>query len=145
MIAAMARVQFHEARGHRWELELCRQVEAALGRGERIYVWADSEAAARSLDELLWTFRDDAFVPHALWQGEASFPDPVAVGWRAGNPNGATLLVLARDAEPRDLRGFARVLDFAPVDVAPLADAARRRYRAFRAGGHAVEFVGPAP
>jgi DNA polymerase-3 subunit chi len=140
----MPRVDFHEIKGPRWDLTLCRQVEAAWEAGERVYVWADSEAEARRLDDLLWTFRDDAFVPHDLWQGGAALETPVAVGWRAGNPNGAGCVVLARDASPAEVEGFARVVDFAPVDLPERIGRARDRYRAFRLAGLQVLFY-PAP
>ncbi len=134
-------VEFFEVKGPRWDLALCAQVERVYAGGERVYVWAPSEAEARHLDDLLWAFREDAFVPHGLWQGEPGFDDPVAVGWRPGNPNGATCLVLARDASPEDVRGFRRVVDFAAVDVPGQVGPARRRFRAFRAAGFSVRFV----
>lgn len=136
----MPRADFYEIQGPRWDLALCRRVEAAVEAGERVCVWADSEAEARRLDELLWTFRDDSFVPHDLWQGEPALDTPVAVGWRRGNPNRASCLVLARDAAPEEAAGFARVADFAPVDLPDRIDAARARFRAFRAAGFEVTF-----
>ncbi|MDW7709982.1 MAG: DNA polymerase III subunit chi [Deferrisomatales bacterium] len=136
----MPRADFYEIRGPRWELALCRQVEAAYEAGERVCVQAGSEAEARRLDELLWTFRDEAFVPHDLCRGELRATTPVAVGWRPGNPNDATCLVLARDAAPQEAVGFDRVVDFAPVDMPDLVALTRRRYRAFRDAGFAVAF-----
>lgn len=136
----MPRATFFEFRGPRWDLALCRQVEAAYGAGERVCVWAESEAEARRLDDLLWTFRDESFVPHDLWQGEDALDTPVAVGWRAGNPNAATCLVLARDAAPAEAARFARVVDFAPVDLPARLGPARARFRAFRAAGFEVAF-----
>ncbi len=137
---SMTHVNFHEVKGPRWEIALCRLVERAYDRGQRVYVWASSEADARRLDDLLWTFREDSFVPHELWQGEQSLEDPVAVGWMAGNPNDASCLALARDATPSEIEGFALVLDLAPVDVPPLRTLARQRFRAFREAGLQVAF-----
>ncbi len=136
----MPRVEFHELRGPRWETALCHLVEQLHGQGERLYLWAESEAKARELDGLLWTFRDEAFVPHALWQGEPRLDDPVAVGWKGGNPNAATRVVLVRDASPEDVREFPEIVDLAPVGVPALRDAARRRFRAFREAGYSVAF-----
>lgn len=140
MSAANLVVDFYEARGPRWEETLCHRVELELAEGRRVYVWASSETQARRLDELLWTFRDDSFVPHALWRGEGDLEEVVAVGWRPGNPNRADCLVLARDAVPAELAGYARAVDFAAVDVGELRDAARLRFRAFRDAGLAVAF-----
>ncbi|MBI5014794.1 MAG: DNA polymerase III subunit chi [Deltaproteobacteria bacterium] len=140
----MATVDFFEARGSRWEEALCRQLEAEHAAGRRAYVWASSEAHARALDDLIWTFRDDAFVPHGLWQGEATADEAITIGWKAGNPNAADCLVLVRDAQPGELTGYARVIDFAPVDHPALREAARRRFRTFREAGLTVSFH-PAP
>ena len=131
----MTQVEFFEIRGPRWQLALCAQVEQAVTAGQRVYLLADGEAGARHFDDLLWTFRDDSFVPHALWQGEATLSEPVAVGWQEGNPNGAHCLVLARAAVPEQIAGFARVVDLAPVDLPDLRDDARARFRDFQTRG----------
>lgn len=136
----MAAVEFHEVKEARWEPALCRRVQELHEQGRRVYVWAGSEAEARRLDDLLWTFREDSFVPHDLWDGGPPLETPVAVGWAEGNPNRADCLVLARDAAPAQVRGFPRVVDFVPTqDPARLA-AARARFRAFREAGMAPTF-----
>ncbi|MHB8764666.1 MAG: DNA polymerase III subunit chi [Deferrisomatales bacterium] len=136
----MTRVEFYELKGTGWEAGLCERVEALAAEGGRVYLWAAAEADARRLDDLLWTFRDDSFVPHDLWEGGAALDSPVAVGWARGNPNAADCLVLARDAHPDDLRGFSRAVDFAPVDDPGRIEAARARFRAYRAAGLQVAF-----
>ncbi len=136
----MPSVEFYDVKAARLDLALCRQVQAAYEQGQRVYVWAGSEAEARHLDDHLWTFREDAFVPHDLWPGGAPLEAPVAVGWAPGNPNGATCLVLARDASPDQVRAFARVIDFAPAQDAGRLAAARARYRAFRDAGMSPTF-----
>jgi DNA polymerase III subunit chi len=137
----MTRADFYEIKDSRWELALCGQVEAAYAAGERLYVRAATEALARELDELLWTFREDSFVPHRLWQGEAEvLVDPVTIGWRAGNPNQATTVVLAGTGAAEDVTGFDRILDFVPTADPLLTQGARERYRAFRTARLKVTF-----
>lgn len=141
----MTQVEFFEVLGPRWQLALCAQVEQAFAAGQRVYLLADGEAGARHLDDLLWTFREDSFVPHALWQGETAVPEPVAVGWWEGNPNGANCLVLCRPAVPERVDGFARVIDLAPVDLPELRNDARARFREFQARGLQPAFHRAAP
>jgi len=136
----MPSVELSAVTGARWDLALCRAVEAVYGQRCRTYVWAASEPEARRLDDLLWTFREDSFVPHGLWQGEPGCDEPVAVGWKAGNPNAAGCLVLARDAAPAEVQAFPRIIDFAPVDLPDLRLSAQGRFRAFRAAGLQVTF-----
>ena len=130
----MTQVEFFEVRGARWQLALCARVEQAVAAGQRIDLLADGETGARHFDDLLWTFRDDSFVPHTLWQGETAVTEPVAVGWREGNTNRAHILVLARATAAERVDGFARVIDLAPVDLPDLHDA-RARFRDFQSRG----------
>lgn len=141
----MPQVEFFEVRGPHWQAALCARLEEVLEGGQRVYLLADGEAAARAFDDLLWTFRDESFVPHTLWQGEAEIDEPVAVGWREGNPNRADCLVLARVTAPERLDGFARVLDLAPVDLPELRDQARDRFREFQSRGLQPAFRRAAP
>jgi DNA polymerase-3 subunit chi len=141
----MTRVDVYEIKGSRWEHALCERVEMTHRDGRRVYVWAASEAQARQLDELLWTFREDSFVPHDLWTGVGPSREPVAVGWAHGNPNAADCLVLARDASPQEIEDFPSAIDFAAVDLPALRDAARGRYRTFRSAGFHVEFHSASP
>ncbi len=141
----MTRVDFYQLRGARWQGGACARVEALAAAGARVYLWAGSEAEARQFDELLWTFREDSFVPHDPWDGRGELDTPVAVGWHPGNPNRADCLVLVRDAGPDEVRPFPRVIDFVPQDVPDLLPAPRARFAAFRAAGFAVEFHPTAP
>ncbi|WP_261395074.1 DNA polymerase III subunit chi [Halomonas sp. DP1Y21-3] len=47
----------------------CRLTETIARKGYRLYLYAEDEAMARELDQRLWDFRPDAFVPHALEAG----------------------------------------------------------------------------
>jgi DNA polymerase-3 subunit chi len=135
---------FFEVPAARREESLCEKVSDFYEKGERIYVRASSEAAAKKLDELLWTFRDNSFVPHALWSGEeALLTEPVAVGWRSGNPNSAGKLVLAGPVDAEELLAardaFNSIADFVPNGDKGATMSARERYRLLREAG--VELV----
>ena len=86
----MTRVDFYvlpdTADGARLEFA-CRIAEKAYTQAHRVYVHAASAAEAARLDELLWTFRDTSFVPHALAGAGISAADapPVLIGHEAGH------------------------------------------------------------
>ena len=48
----------------------CRLAEKAWHKGHRVFIHTDSKETARSLDDMLWTYRQDSFVPHALFSGQ---------------------------------------------------------------------------
>ncbi len=54
----------------------CRLIEKAYLRDMRVLVVNDTLTDAQAIDELLWTFGEHSFVPHAICADENS-PDPV--------------------------------------------------------------------
>ncbi|MBY5929467.1 DNA polymerase III subunit chi [Halomonas sp. DP8Y7-3] len=64
----------------------CRLTETIARKGYRLYLYAEDEAMAHELDERLWDFRPDAFVPHVLEGSddasiEAAKRVAVTIGW----------------------------------------------------------------
>ncbi|PMR69252.1 DNA polymerase III subunit chi [Halomonas heilongjiangensis] len=64
----------------------CRLAETIAGKGYRLHLHAEDEAMARDLDDRLWTFRPDAYLPHALVDStllgsEQGQDVPVTIGW----------------------------------------------------------------
>ncbi|PWV72040.1 DNA polymerase III subunit chi [Halomonas sp. A11-A] len=63
----------------------CRLAETIQRKGYRLHLHAEDEAMARALDDRLWTFRPDAYVPHALLDTQAAAElderVPVTIGW----------------------------------------------------------------
>ncbi|MFT5172401.1 MAG: DNA polymerase-3 subunit chi [Gammaproteobacteria bacterium] len=47
----------------------CRVAQKAWGQGLRVYILADTDENAARMDDLLWTFQQDSFVPHERWHG----------------------------------------------------------------------------
>lgn len=60
------------------ELFACRLVDKAQQLGNRIYIHTSNEAQSRAIDKLLWTFKRDSFIPHAI-DGEAPDADATAL------------------------------------------------------------------
>jgi len=43
---------------------LCRLLEKCLGAGQQVYIICDNEAEASHLDQYIWAFKPDSFIPH---------------------------------------------------------------------------------
>lgn len=94
----------------RW-LVACRLLEKAYLKGHKVYVHCDNQQDAETLDELLWTFKDDSFIPHNL-QGEGPhIPPPIQLGYDQ-SPKGFhdILLNLSREI-PSFFTQFKRVME----------------------------------
>lgn len=58
----------------------CRLTETIWRRGHRLYIHVADESSAQELDERLWSFKPDAFLPHGLLGNQP--PSPVEIGWQ---------------------------------------------------------------
>jgi DNA polymerase-3 subunit chi len=85
-------------------------VEKTLERGWRAVVECGSRERAEAIDGVLWTFRDDSFVPHGL-AGESSDPDqPVLITTGPENGNGANVRFFVDRAVPQSAEGYERIV-----------------------------------
>lgn len=99
-----------------------------------------SEERRDALDARLWTFRDDAFVPHGTDREPHAAEQPVLLTTTAANPNGATVRFLVEGAAPEGLNGYERaVFLFDGHDTMQL-EAAREHWKAMKAAGHDVTY-----
>jgi DNA polymerase-3 subunit chi len=114
----------------------CRLVEKAFGLGHSIWIETGTDDEARALDELLWTFHDRAFVPHARAAGGADEPVLIGAGETPAAPR--DLLVNLAAGVPPWIDGFARVAEVVD-DAAERKAAGRERFRAYRERGFALE------
>ena len=110
----------------------CRLLEKAYLRGHRVFVYCNNQQEAEELDELLWTFKDNSFIPHNL-QGEGPEPPPpIQIGYR-DEPRGFNdiLFNLATEIPPFYSR-FGRIIEIvANDDLAK--ELSRKHYREYRA------------
>lgn len=91
------------------ELFLCRLCEKILGLGLRIYIHTGSEDEATRLDQRLWSFRSDAFVPHVIL-GQAPGA-PIEIGNGSQRPDHREVLVNLALELPDDAFEFQRIVE----------------------------------
>ncbi len=115
-------------------------LEKCVERGWRVVVQVSDEARRDALNAHLWTFRDDAFLPHgAAGDGNAE-AQPVWLTAGDDNPNAASVRFLADGADIDDPSPYARVVYvFNGRDEAAVA-AARERWKHLNAAGHDVTY-----
>lgn len=114
-------------------------LEKTLARGWRALVCGEDPELLAKLDEKLWTYRDEAFLPHGLASEPLPERQPVLLSADGANLNGAQALFVV-DGEPGDLAGFARcILIFNGQSEAAVAQA-RGVWTRAKAAGHPVTY-----
>lgn len=95
-----------------WPLEraLPPLLEKTLERGWRALVRAGSPERLEVLNEHLWSWSDDSFLPHGLASEDGSGGQPVLLTTEMTNDNAANVLFVVDQAETGDLSGFTRTI-----------------------------------
>lgn len=117
-----------------WRLA-CRLIEKAYARGHRVFVYCNHQDDAEWLDELLWTFKDDSFIPHNL-QGEGPEPPPpVQIGFEKEPRGFNDIIINMADTIPAFASRFKRVMEIVAADEAAKS-LSREHYKTYRSRGY---------
>ena len=106
----MTEVLFYHLESQPLERVLPTLLEKTLERGWRAVVETSSRERATAIDAMLWTYRDDAFLPHGI-AGDESDPDqPVLIAMDEQNANAANVRFYVDRAVPRTAEGYERIV-----------------------------------
>lgn len=142
----MTRVDFYilpESGGQSRDQFACALTAKVWKAGHRVCLLTDDRESAGAFDNLLWTYQDISFVPHALADSGNLDETPILIGW--GDPAilqndkiGADVLINVADSLSnidQYAHGFARITEIVGGD-AQQRQSARARYREYRDQGH---------
>jgi DNA polymerase-3 subunit chi len=137
----MTRVDFYILAGNGTNVRTlfaCRLVEKALAGGHQIYINTESTEQLRHLDDLLWSFRDGSFLPHAIY--DQSMPDksPVLLGHATTPQDCNDVLVNLSLEVPPFFSRFNRMAELVDGDDTHRT-AARERFRYYKDRGYTLK------
>lgn len=114
----------------------CRLVEKAVRLGHRLHIHLVGEQELAALDELLWTYRDASFVPHARMGTD----DAVAVTLGTGDAPEPVpqVLVILHPEIPSFFSRFERVAEIVSADSEVL-ETGRKHFRFYRDRGYPLQ------
>ncbi|MCJ2114023.1 DNA polymerase III subunit chi [Methylobacterium sp. E-025] len=137
----MTDILFYHLQNQPLEAVLPNLVEKSRERGWQAAIQAASEERLQALDDYLWTFRDDSFLPHGTDREPDVASQPVVLTLRDTNPNAAAIRFLVEGADlPPDAGDYERIcVLFDGTDQDALLRA-REQWKAAKAAGHAVAY-----
>ena len=140
----MTEVLFYHLQRQPLERVLPTLLERSLARGWRVVVQGSSDERIEALDALLWTYRDDSFLPHGTAKEADPTAQPILLTTAEHNPNGAKVRFLIDGAAvPPDAAAYERlVLIFDGEDEDAVA-AARACWGEFKAQGFDATYWQP--
>jgi len=115
----------------------CRLAAKALAAGERLLIYSPDAELATRLDRLMWTWPATGFVPHCALGDALAAETPVLIARDEEAPSDVRLLLnLAAECPPHFAR-FERLFEVVGREDAE-REAARARYREYKARGYAI-------
>ena len=106
----MTEILFYHLETQPLERVLPQLVEKSLERGWRAVIETSSRERAETIDSLLWTWRDDSFVPHGIAGAEADADQPVLIAIGPDNPNAANVRFYVDRAVPPSGGDYQRIV-----------------------------------
>jgi DNA polymerase-3 subunit chi len=133
-------VMFYHLDGEPLERALARLLERTLERGWRAVVQVGAQERLEALDDALWTYRPDSFLPHGRARDGYADAQPIFLTTGDDTPNGAGVRFVVDGARPAAFTGFVRIiLLFDGRDPDALA-AARAQWKTAKATGAKVTY-----
>lgn len=94
----MTEIRFYHLQRRKPDDALPSLLEEALQRGEKVVVEAPAPEWIEVLDERLWTYSDESFLPHGLSRDGEPETQPILLTTGDDNANGARLRILMSGA-----------------------------------------------
>lgn len=137
----MTEILFYHLQGRPLEQVLPTLLERTLSRGWTAVVEASSAERVAALDDYLWTWRDDAFLPHVTDAEPDAAGNPVVITASAGNPNAANVRFLVDGARiPDTFDNYERLVLVFDGDNPDALAAAREDWKRLRTRGAAATY-----
>jgi DNA polymerase-3 subunit chi len=142
----MTEILFYHLEHQPLERVLPNLLERALERGWRAVVQAGSEERMEALDTLLWTYREESFLPHGTRRDGYLSEHPVFLTTdETENPNRANVRFLVDGAKAADVAGYTRVVYLFDGRDSTAVTEARAQWKAAKGAGCEVTYWQQSP
>lgn len=113
----------------------CKLIEKAYRCGQYCYVYTDSLQQSQQLDNQLWTFRENSFIPHQLYDKTIpNYTQTVLIGTQPAPEKWQKLIFNLSSKYPDDLSNTDRVLEIIDNNES-LKQAGRQRFVQYNKNG----------
>ena len=132
----MTKIDFYLVKGDEL-LFACRLIALIYRRGHKVHVQTPSIEYAKALDEKLWNYPEDAFIPHSL--KEHQFDSPIKICTETDSPEHKDVFVNLSRSTPKFFSRFDRVAEVVPENELERSFA-RKAYAYYEERGYEVSY-----
>jgi DNA polymerase-3 subunit chi len=140
----MTQVDFYildEDTGENRQHYACRLTDKAYRQGRKVYIHTNSPGETQILDRLLWTFRDQSFVPHGISGSADLETTPVIIGDQEPPQQADDVLINLSPLVPSFFSRFQRVAEIVDQQE-EVKRSSREHYQFYRDRGYPLNTHG---
>ena len=115
-------------------------LEKSIERNWRVTVQAGSAERCAALDEHLWTWRADSFLPHGVDSQPRAASQPILLTATNDNANRAAVRFVIDGAEAEALEGYERVVFLFDGHDDAQVQTARGQWKRLKGEGHNLSY-----
>ncbi len=137
----MTRVSFYVLKGEQEQARqvfACRLAEKAYKLGHEVFIHTRDAEHSEQINQALWVFRADSFVPHQLNSDDNTQQSPILIGHDTSPPRLMNLLINLNEEQPMFFSQFERVAELIN-DQHTIKLAGRERYQFYKQRGYELE------
>jgi len=119
---------------------LPRLLEKTLESDKRAVVMMGSAERVEFLNNVLWTYKKDSWLPHGNAKDGHAELQPIWLTVEDENPNQAAFLFLADGAQSNKMNDYERCFELFDGNDPDAVSAARERWKVYQDAGHGVTY-----
>lgn len=114
----------------------CRLTEKIQKLGHRIYIHTDDKTQSQAIDDLLWTFKQNSFLPHCIVTTDSDYKDnAILIGHDLNNEKEDDVLINLSQEIPSFFSRFNRVVELIDQDKKQ-REMGRERFKFYKERGY---------
>lgn len=136
----MTEIRFYHLQRQSEQQVLPALLGKALSRGHKIIVKCANDNAREKLNEFLWTFNPDSFLPHGSPKDGNGDQQPIWLTSGDDNPNAADVLILSQGAKADKLDDFTLCCEMLDGHDESAVSDARKRWKTYKDEGFDITY-----
>jgi DNA polymerase III subunit chi len=109
----------------------CRLCEKILSQNLKAYIHTDTVEQANYLDDLLWSYRPESFLPHCMIDIELDEEVSIVIGYAEKYQQGFDVLINLSQGIPKFHDEFSRIVEIIPASEEDKAKG-RERWKQYK-------------
>lgn len=136
----MTAIHFYHLTTTPLERALPKLLEKAHSGGFRVLLTLSNDDQAEYINQLLWTYDPNSFLPHGSAKEAQAARQPILLASTQDNVNQANVLFITNGARAENIESYERIIDMFDGGNEETLQAARTRWKHYKDAGNELHY-----